>query len=209
MAKSACKRCGACCIKGGPVLHKADISLLSSSLLTPNVLVTIRKGEPVYHPTEDRLVELPLDIIKIKSKPAENTCMFFDAQAMCCSIYDERPLECRAFRCWDTEEAEGLFLTDVLARENIFPVGSAFLEVINAYDQRFPPKEIFSMIFEARDLLDSAQEILSELQDVAEKDAMFRRRVRATFKIEEDALDFFLGRSVALLQREYSAHHKG
>ncbi len=209
MAQSACNRCGACCIKGGPVLHKEDISLLSSSRLSPNVLVTIRKGEPVYHPTEDRLVELPMDIIKIRPKTQEAACVFFNVAEMSCDIYNDRPLECRAFRCWDTKEAEGLFLTDVLAREDMFPSGSSFIEVIKAYDQRFPPKEIFSMIFEARDLLDSAQEILSALQDIAEKDKMFRLRVRETFQIQEDALDFFLGRSVHDLQRQYIAPFKG
>lgn len=209
MAQTACNRCGACCIKGGPVLHKEDILLLSSNRLSPDVLVTIRKGEPVYHPIENRLVELPMDIIKIKSKPAENTCMFLDARKMSCGIYEARPLECRAFRCWDTKEVEGLFLTDVLAREDIFPSGSSFIEVIMAYDQRFPPKEVFSMIFEARDPLDSAQEIWSALQDVAEKDEMFRARVRETFQLKEDALDFFLGRSVYDLQRQYVAPRKG
>jgi len=209
MTKTVCKRCGACCIKGGPVLHQEDISLLSSSLLSPDVLVTIRKGEPVYHPTEDRLVELPMDIIKIRTKTQETACIFFNVGEMSCDIYRDRPLECRAFRCWDTKEAEGLFLTDVLAREDIFPSGSSFIEVIKAYDQRFPPKEIFSMIFEARDLLDSAKEILSALQDIAEKDEAFRVRVRETFGIKEDAIDFFLGRSVFALQRQYSAPIKG
>lgn len=208
MTKTACKRCGACCIKGGPVLHKEDLSLLSFGLLPPNVLVTIRKGEPVYHPTEDRLVELPMDIIKIRTKPQETACIFFNVSEMSCDIYQDRPLECRAFRCWDTQEAEGLFLTAVLSREDLFPSGSSFVEVIKAYDQRFPPKEIFSMIFEARDLLDSAKEISSALQDVAEKDEMFRARVRGNFGIQETALDFFLGRSVSALQRQYSTSFK-
>lgn len=197
-----CKRCGACCIKGGPVLHKEDLPLLYS-LLVPEVLVTIRKGEPVYHPVEDRLVELPLDIIKIKAKPGENSCMFFDAKGMACSIYDQRPLECKAFKCWDTQEAEGLFLFDVLDKRDIFPSGSAFIEVIAAYDQRFPPKEIFSMIFEARDLLDSGKETLAALTDIAIKDKIFRDKIQETFGIKAEALDFFLGRSVFELQRQY------
>lgn len=209
MTKGACKRCGACCLKGGPVLHKEDSSLLSSNRLSPNVLVTIRKGEPVYHPTEDRLVELPLDIIKIRPKPQDAACIFFNAFEMSCDIYHDRPLECRAFRCWDTKEAEGLFLMDVLAREDIFPSNSSFIDLIKAYDQRFPPKEIFSMIFEARALLDSGKEILSALQDIAEKDVMFRTKVQETFQIKEDALDFFLGRSVYDLQRQYSLLLKG
>jgi Fe-S-cluster containining protein len=207
MPQTGCNRCGACCIKGGPALHKEDISLLFSKSLSPVVLVTIRKGEPVYHPTENRLVELPMDIIKIKSKPSKATCLFFNEVEMACSIYQERPLECRAFKCWDTQEAEGLFLTDILAREDIFPPNSALLELIHAYDQRFPPKEIFSMIFEAKDLLNGAKETLAALEEIAKKDNIFRKRVKDTFGIHDESLGFFLGRSVAELHRQYGLFH--
>ena len=50
MKKIECKRCGTCCIKGGPVLHSVDLALITEGVIRPDQLVVIRHGEPAYNP---------------------------------------------------------------------------------------------------------------------------------------------------------------
>jgi len=112
----SCVRCGACCERGGPTLHSEDRTFLQKGVLRPTHLFTLRAGELAYHPLEERLIELSDEMIKIKGMDGSSACIFYDAEQHGCAIYEDRPLECRALKCWDTRDVEGLFMQDLLSR---------------------------------------------------------------------------------------------
>lgn len=95
-----CRRCGACCLKGGPALHREDLPLLASAAITRSRLVTLCPGELAFIPqAADQggglagqigmlsLAPLSHDVIKIKGVGAKNgspgqnswTCVFYQA----------------------------------------------------------------------------------------------------------------------------------
>lgn len=106
---SNCRRCGICCLKGGPALHQEDLSLLEKVTIKRSQLVTLCVGELAFVPQpaaeinsssdpSDSLSLQPLshEVIKIKWKGVPQaysstqniwTCVFFQ------SATSEQPLE--------------------------------------------------------------------------------------------------------------------
>jgi len=194
----SCIRCGECCEKGGPALHSEDRILLQKGTLRPIHLFTLRAGELAYHPLEERLIELSDEMIKIKGKDGSCACTFYDAQQKACSIYEDRPLECRVLKCWDTEEVEGLFMKDLLSRLDLCPKGSVVEEMISAYERSFSPSRVYGLLSEAAST-EGAQETGPEVEQMVSTDEAFRQKVVETLGLKEEELEFFFGRPVKAL----------
>ncbi|MBW2080444.1 MAG: YkgJ family cysteine cluster protein [Deltaproteobacteria bacterium] len=189
----SCIRCGECCEKGGPALHSEDRIFLQKGTLRPIHLFTLRAGELAYHPLEERLIELSDEMIKIKGKDGSSACTFYDAQQKACSIYEDRPLECRVLKCWDTEEVEGLFMKDLLSRLDLCPKGSVVAEMISAYERSFSPSRVYGLLSEAAST-EGAQETGPEIEQMVSTDEAFRQKVVETLGLKEKELEFFFGR---------------
>ena len=195
----SCIRCGTCCENGGPTLHSEDRIFLQKGVLRPAHLFTLRAGELAYHPLEERLIELSDEMIKIKGKDdGSGACIFYDAKQHGCAIYEDRPLECRALKCWDTRDIEGLFMQDLLSRFDLCPEGSAIAELIPAYERSFPPGRIYGLLSKAGPR-EGAQQAGPEIEQMVSTDEAFRQKVIETLGPGEDELEFFFGRPVRSL----------
>ena len=53
---TGCMRCGTCCTKGGPALHKEDKDILLDGHIGRERLVTIRKGELAFSPISGKIL---------------------------------------------------------------------------------------------------------------------------------------------------------
>ena len=112
-------RCGTCCKKGGPTFHHADKTLIEAGVIESKYLYTIRKGEMAYDNVKQCLEPVSSDVIKIKGKNESQTCIFFNEPQSVCTIYENRPTECRALKCWDTKALEGLYAKKRLTRKDL------------------------------------------------------------------------------------------
>lgn len=187
----SCIRCGQCCIKGGPVLHNDDIALIHNNILRPGNLFTIRKGEPVYHPIEGRLIPAPDELIKIKGTDSSWTCIFFDPAEMACGIYEDRPLECRIFKCWDTKDSINFFMQGALSRKAIIHEGGVMEEIISAYEGRFPIPAFMELL---EDAILHTGNVSGEIKINISLDISFRKKIMKYLGAEEAEMDFLFGR---------------
>jgi len=195
----SCIRCGTCCEKGGPTLHSEDRIFLQKGVLRPTHLFTLRAGELAYHPLEERLIELSDEMIKIKGKDDRSgACIFYDAEQHGCVIYEDRPLECSALKCWDTRDVEGLFMQDLLSRLDLCPKGSAIAKLISAYERSFPPERLYGLFSEAGSQR-GTQQSGPEIEQMVSTDEAFRQKVVEALGLGEDELEFFFGRPVKSL----------
>lgn len=117
--QNTCRRCGTCCAKGGPALHKADLPLINRLALGD--LITIRLGEPVYSPLANGIEPARNELIKFAGQNNSWTCRFFDQANKLCGVYAHRPLECRLLKCWEPEAITKAIYQDCLSREDIVP----------------------------------------------------------------------------------------
>ena len=132
--QSECKRCGICCQKGGPALHKEDIVLLRSSVIPLDNLVTIRKNEPAYRPDLDKIMPAENEFIKLGGKGKSWECFFYDSANSSCLIHAKRPVECRLLQCWDTSGVEAVIGKEYLTRLDIIPKDNPIISYISRHE---------------------------------------------------------------------------
>lgn len=134
-----CSRCGECCRKGGPALHREDLPLLRTPG-GPDLadLVTLRAGEPALDQVRGRLEPLETEIVKLRGRDGTWTCLFFRDGDAACAIYAARPLECRVLSCRDTRELARVYAQDRLTRADILPPGHPLLELVAEHERRCP-----------------------------------------------------------------------
>ncbi len=119
MKKIECKRCGTCCIKGGPVLHTEDLLLIKNKTIRLDQLVVIRKAEPAYNPVSDAVEPASCEMLKLQGKSGSWECLFYDDALKSCTIHDSRPLECRLLQCQDPAALLAVTGIDCLSRQDI------------------------------------------------------------------------------------------
>lgn len=114
-----CRRCGTCCAKGGPAFHQVDKALIEKGVIPAKHLYTIRIGEPVMDNVRGEKGFALSEMIKIKGRDGSWTCCFFDDAKCHCTIYDNRPIECRELKCWDTRSLEQIYDKNRLNRKDL------------------------------------------------------------------------------------------
>ncbi len=192
-----CIRCGTCCQKGGPALHKADRNLIVDRRIRLIDIVTFRIGEPALNPVDKSIIELPCEMIKITGiSDTIWQCKFYSEEQSACLIYEHRPLECKTLKCWQPEDVASLFLKEMLCRSDLIPSDNPIWDVVKAYEKTFSIPLIAAISQQAASGIKEAD---LELKKLEQFDIQFRNKVASAFNLEFLSLNFFLGRTVKAL----------
>ena len=192
MPISNCARCGACCEKGGPGFHEVDRKSIEKGLIPSKYLYTIRKGEFAYDNVKGSLMPVDSDIIKIKGKEDSWTCVFFDEAEKSCTIYDDRPLECRALKCWDTHELEKIYAGGRLTRKDLISGVEGLWDLIKDHQANCDYEEIRNLI---KDLQSGNRKYARRrLSEIIRYDIEIRELVVSKGGMDPAMLDFLFGR---------------
>ena len=187
-----CIRCGTCCEKGGPGFHQDDRQLIDQGVIPSRYLFTIRKGEFAYDNVNGCLKPVDSDIIKIKGKEDTWTCIFFDEANKECSIYEDRPLECRALKCWDTRELEQIYAGRRLTREDLVSEVEGLWDLIKEHQERCDYVKIQNLV---KDLEGSHKNnARRKLAEIIKYDIEIRELVVSKGRMDPEMLDFLFGR---------------
>ncbi len=105
-----CRRCGMCCLRGGPTLMVEDASRLVSGVLTLESLVCLRVGEWARDDARGELRPLEKEHIKVAGLGGQAhpwRCRYY-RDGTGCAIYAQRPAQCTALFCMNTAPLEEL-----------------------------------------------------------------------------------------------------
>jgi Fe-S-cluster containining protein len=187
-----CVRCGACCEKGGPCFHREDRRLIEKGVIPTRYLCTIRKGELANDNVRGGLMRVESDIIKIKGKNNSWVCMFFDGEKKSCTIYNDRPLECRALKCWDTRVIEQIYARNRLTRKDLISAIEGLWDLVEDHQARCDYEKIQKLI---EGLAGSSRKnTRRELLEIIHYDAEIRELVISKGGLEPGMLEFLFGR---------------
>ena len=190
-----CQRCGTCCKKGGPSLHREDRSLVENGRIPARCLFTIRRGERVRDNVKGTRVSLSEEIIKIKGLAAGWTCLFYDQATRGCAIYDHRPLECRALNCRDTRRIEAVYETTRLTRQDLISGINGLWDLIEDHEQRCGYAGLRARVAEGTCEGRLKQE--KAILEILRFDAHIRQLAVEKGGLESRMLDFLFGRPLA------------
>jgi Fe-S-cluster containining protein len=206
-----CHRCGTCCVKGGPALHREDAVLLIEGKIAVSHLYTLREGEFARN-TEDRLVPVEGEIVKIKGRGDGTwTCRFYDDEAGACRIYTDRPAECRALKCWDATEIRLVMGRPYLRREDLVGDEKDIRAVMDVHEKRCTYKDLRAAV----QALGGPQgdRAATRILDALRYDHVVRSLVPERLDLAPDTLDFYFGRPLSVTIRmfglEVRQNHNG
>ena len=200
-SNSDCSRCGVCCEKGGPGFHQSDRKLIEKGTIPTRCLFTIRKGEFAYDNVKGALVPVESDVIKIKGQDDSWTCLFFDDRHKSCTIYHDRPLECRVLKCWDTLEFEQMYAKHRLTREDLISAVDGLWDLVRSHQERCDYDHIRSLIENLAG--NRKNEVRRELAEIIQYDIEIRQLVVAKGNMDPEMLEFLFGRPLTKTLPKY------
>jgi Fe-S-cluster containining protein len=186
-----CVRCGECCKRGSPTLNHEDLDFIRQGILKVEQLYTLRKGEIGYSPIDDEPIRLPEERIKIKEKKGSGQCNFYDNSEGACTIYKDRPLQCRALECWNPKSYERAFSGEMLCRRDTVSQDQEINRLIDEHDRKCPFTEIEGLLKRAGKGSDDA---MKSLIDMLRYDYYLRALMVEKAAVNPDRLDFLFGR---------------
>ena len=188
--KTHCTRCGECCLAAGPSLQKSDLPLFFNHVLDSTHLYTIRKGELVRDNINDALKFTDQEIIKQKDRETGKGCILYDDGEKACTIYADRPSQCRAFACWDSEEFKAVFAEPKATRKDIIRDPN-LLRLISAHEKTCDYQVISHYVKQIQQKGDS---IIREVLKILQYDQDIRRLTHEKQGIDPRELDLLYGR---------------
>lgn len=188
--RNSCIRCGKCCIESSPSLLKEDMHLFVSGVLSHENTYTIRDGERVRSNRDGNIYESSLELIKIKDKDSTSVCVFYEDNKGC-SIYENRPSQCRAYKCWDTVNLMIGLEENALRRSDIFGSIDLLIDVIEKHEEKCSYKKL-SGAFER--LAEGREDAVEDIMDILQYDTYIRPFLEERFNIPQVAMDLILGR---------------
>lgn len=192
-ADKECTRCGTCCAKGGPALHRDDLDLLERGVFGLKDLMTLRKGELVTD-LSGALVPLEQEIIKLRGRSETTwTCCFFNVVDRLCFIYGDRPAECRVLDCWDTDPLKAMHDKERITRADVLADNEELLQLVAVHEQKCD----YFTLAELASRLDDDAEAREAFLEAVRFDIAFRNVVQEKARIPENQLIFLFGRPMA------------
>ena len=201
-----CIRCGTCCKKGGPSFHLEDKNLIEKGIILSKYIYTIRDGEPVFDNVQGQLRTATTDIIKIKGRKHSWACIFFDEDDNKCKIYKNRPIECRALKCWDTEELERIYSKNRLTRKDLLSKIKGLWNLIEDHQARCSYKKIKCFVKELN--TDKRNKAIEGILDIIQYDIHLRSLLAEKAVINPDMIDFLFGRPLTETIKMYDLQVK-
>ena len=197
--QTECKRCGTCCSKGGPALHKEDLPLIERGIVSLNRLITIRKGELVYKPYKAEPAAAHCELVKFSGTGKEWQCFYYDDERKGCMIYAERPVSCRELKCWDTAAVEELVEEDTLDRFDIVAPDAPVLAFIKEHENSCPCPDLQAL---QNAIAQRTATGLEELEAIVNEDIRIRTAAVQKLKISLAEELFYFGRPVFQLLQQ-------
>lgn len=191
--RNTCLRCGTCCRKGGPTLHREDLAILLEGHVGHRHLVTVRKGEPVFDPVRGTLVPARQELVKVRGQGSAWTCFFFDEKNAACKIYEHRFLECRLLKCWDPSELISVMGKNTIVRADIINADDPILKVIETHERVCSYHDVEKLILNLSRRADKAK-TLAQLTELISKDLAIRSYAISELGLREEVELFIFGR---------------
>jgi Fe-S-cluster containining protein len=172
-------------------LQTEDLNLVKKGLIGRKDLYTIRKGELVKDNINEGLVVTKIELIKVREREGESEgCIFYDDPRKACTIYEHRPLQCAALKCWDTTEFLKVFQGPKLVRKQAIE-DQVLMGLIEEHDRRCGYALLERIV---REIESKGEEAVQQILDFLKFDYHLRPFVADKLGLNPEDMDFFFGR---------------
>jgi len=182
------------------VLHREDIVLPAEGVLPPAALVTLRAGELARDDVRGELLPLPEEAIKLAGRGGTWSCPYLDAASNTCSIYAERPAQCRALFCEDVSALAAMYARGRLTRTDVLPLlHPDWLPLAEAHEAECAWARLAPLALRAHRDADAERILLEAVRF----DHAFRELAVERAAVPADALPLIFGRPLRALLADF------
>ncbi len=190
-----CIRCGRCCLSGGPALLAGEGGLIEPGGPLHGRVYTLRAGEPVMDVRRGGVRVIRRE--RIKTQEIEGACVFYRADEGC-TIYEDRPEQCRRLECWNPDSSAEASRGPFLDRRRALAGRQTSLAYLAAHQARCPAEAVLPL---AEQAIGDA-EARRRLADMVGFDLHVRQFALDRGDLKSEELNLVLGRPlVAVLSR--------
>ncbi|MCF8146480.1 MAG: YkgJ family cysteine cluster protein [Deltaproteobacteria bacterium] len=188
--RTECIGCGECCRRSSPSLQVSDIPGIIKGPVKRSDLYTLRRGELVRDNIGGGLKKTENEIIKIREREGIGGCIFYDDPGKRCTIYEYRPTQCAAMKCWDETEFMRVYGEPKADRRDVVQDGN-LLRLIKAHEERceYPRLER-----DVRDIETMGETAVEKILAILKFDHDIRSLTHTNLGIDPDELDLIFGR---------------
>ena len=185
-----CIRCGECCLSSSPTLQMADVSLVYDGMIEKGNIYTIRVGELVRDNIKGEMKISDNEILKIREKENNKGCIYYDEDGNACTIYEYRPIQCRALACWDEREFMRVYARPKLSRRDVIN-DRDLLRLMAEHDKKCSYMELEKYV---RHIEKEGERAVKAILELLKFDHRIRLLISEKLGIDSGEMDFLLGR---------------
>jgi Fe-S-cluster containining protein len=137
----------------------------------------------------------------LKGKNDSWTCIFFDENQTACRIYANRPLECKALKCWNTSEVKKIYTKDRLTRADLISEIEGLWDLLEDHQRRCDYGTIHKLV-KALDGADK-KNARQQLVEIIQYDIEIRKLVATRAELDVEMMDFLFGRPLTITIKNY------
>ena len=131
------------------------------------------------------------ELVKVREREGESGgCIFYDDPGKACTIYEHRPLQCAALKCWDTTEFLEVFQGPKLMRRQAIE-DQVLLGLMEEHERRCGYALHEKLVGEIES---KGEEAVEQILDLLKFDFHLRPFVADKLGLNPEEMDFFFGR---------------
>ena len=175
-------------------MQREDLPLLKQKFIQRKDLFTIRKGELIRDNVNENLLVTQVELIKMKERRGGvGGCIFYDDTSRACTIYEHRPVQCSAFKCWDTEDFDRVYSGPKLTRREVVQ-DEVLLGMLEEHERRCS----YSVLEEHIKQIESeGEKAVRKILDLLRFDFHLRPFVSEKLGVSLEEMDFLFGRPLS------------
>lgn len=188
--RTECIRCGECCLRSSPSLQVTDISRVINGPIRRSDLYTLRKGELVRDNIRSGLKRTEEELIKVRESKETGACIFYDDSGKQCTLYEHRPIQCAAMKCWDERDFMQVYREPRADRRDLIHDGN-LLRLMTFHEERCG----YALLErDVRDIETIGEKAVKKILAILKVDHDIRSLTREKLGIDFNDLDLIFGR---------------
>jgi Fe-S-cluster containining protein len=165
------------------------LPLIKDGGIQTSSLITVRRGEFVRDTVKGGIAVIEEEIVKFREHK-DGGCVFYEKEAERCTVYDRRPLECKALQCWNTAHFMEVYREPTAIRKDVVSKG-VLLGLIEKHDERCSYAALHEHV---QAIQERGEEAIDAIIDLMRFDYELRPFVAEKLGIPMEEMDFYFGR---------------
>lgn len=167
---------------------------MQSGMLKKDRFYTIRKGELINDIVQEgKTIVSTQELIKVREREdGSGHCGYYDDVKKTCTVYENRPSQCVALKCWDTKEFLSVYARQKLSRKDVVQ-DNVLMGVVEEHEKRCS----YSVLEEwVKKIETEGERAIEKILGILKFDYQIRPFITEKLGLNPDEMNLYFGRPI-------------